>query len=71
VELYDLSNDRPEKKNVADAYPETVERLQNQITEIIAKGRTTAGASQPNDTGYWPALSWMTEEQYNQLQPQD
>ncbi|MDF7808062.1 arylsulfatase [Pontiellaceae bacterium B12219] len=71
MELYDLSKDRSEKNNVAAAHPETVQHLKNRITEIIASGRTTAGAAQLNDTGYWPALNWMTEEQYTQEQPQD
>ncbi len=65
AELYDLTVDRAEKRNVAEAHPETVERLAARITEMIARGRTTAGAAQPNDTPYWPDLSWMSEEQYN------
>ncbi len=63
-ELYDLSADRLEKKNVAEAHPETVDRLTKRITEIVAQGRTTSGAPQPNDTGYWEDLRWMTEEEY-------
>ncbi|MDF7799070.1 arylsulfatase [Pontiellaceae bacterium B1224] len=65
AELYDLSTDRLEKKNVADAHPETVAVLTARITEMVANGRTTPGAAQPNDTAFWPDLSWMTEAQYN------
>ncbi len=65
AELFKLSADRLEKKNVAASHPETVKRLTARITEIVTRGRTTPGAAQPNDTGYWPDLSWMTEAQYD------
>ncbi|MEI6892108.1 MAG: arylsulfatase [Pontiella sp.] len=64
MELYDLSKDRLEKKNIAAAHPETVQYLKMRITEIIARGRTTEGTAQPNDTEYWPDLNWMTKEEY-------
>jgi arylsulfatase A len=67
VELYDLSTDRSETKNVAASYPEKVESLQKKISVVMAQGRSTPGAVQPNDTGYWDDLTWMTEAQYNQL----
>lgn len=64
-ELYNLSTDRAETKNVASVYPEKVAQLEARISGIVAKGRTTPGAVQANDTGYWNDLVWMTAEQYN------
>ncbi|CAA6679916.1 MULTISPECIES: arylsulfatase [unclassified Lentimonas] len=64
TELYDLSKDRAETTNVAAQHPEVVDRLTKEITTIVVSGRTTLGAPQPNDTGYWKELSWMDEEQY-------
>ena len=68
AELYALSSDRAEAKNIADAHPEMVAQLKKRISEIIARGRTTEGSVQPNDTGYWKDLNWMTEAEYDQLQ---
>ncbi|VGO13870.1 Arylsulfatase [Pontiella desulfatans] len=65
VELYDLSTDRAEAKNIAAAHPETVQLLTQKINGIIARGRTTPGAAQPNDTDYWEDLHWMTPAQFN------
>lgn len=64
MELYRLSEDRAEMKDLASDHPEIVQRLAARITEIVARGRTVAGVAQPNDTGYWPDLQWMTEKQY-------
>lgn len=64
MELYRLSEDRAEMKDLASDHPEIVQRLAARITEIVARGRTVAGVAQPNDTGYWPDLRWMTEKQY-------
>jgi hypothetical protein len=38
-------------------------------TDIVLNGRTTPGAVQANDTGYWDSLTWITEAQYNARQP--
>ncbi|MFC5049668.1 arylsulfatase [Rubritalea spongiae] len=59
-ELYDLAADPAETKNLAEQQPEKVQQLQKSITDIVVKGRTTPGATQPNDTGYWKELSWMS-----------
>ncbi len=67
IELYNLSQDRPETKNVVAAYPEKVAQLKKQIMKIVAQGRTTPGAVQPNDTAYWDDLKWMSKAQFNQL----
>nr|WP_246114658.1 arylsulfatase [Rubripirellula tenax] len=63
-ELFDVRSDPAETKNVADQHPAKVQQLQEQITRIVANGRTTPGEVQPNDTGYWKSLSWMTEADF-------
>ena len=67
TELYDLASDRAEKENVAAENAEVVSDLKEKINRIIAGGRTTPGKPQANDTGYWDALSWLSEEEYKQL----
>ena len=64
IELYHLARDRVEAHNLAAEHPEKVERLKQRITDIVANGRTTPGAAQSNDTGYWADLAWMTEADY-------
>ncbi|TWU34312.1 sulfatase family protein [Novipirellula artificiosorum] len=67
AELYNLENDRSEQTNLASEYPQTVARLTMQVNELIARGRTTPGAPQANDTEYWEDLKWMTPSQYDEL----
>ena len=67
IELYDLDIDPSEEINLAVKYPEKVTDLTAKINNIIASGRTTKGAYQKNDTGYWSDLSWMTVEEYNTI----
>ncbi len=66
-ELYDLSADPIEQKNIATVQPEAVNRLTQKINQIVARGRTTEGTIQLNDTGYWKNLTWMTEDQYREI----
>ena len=68
VELYDLSKDRAEETNLAPKYPNKVLELTSKINKIISNGRTTKGAPQKNDTGYWPDLAWMTEQEYSTIE---
>lgn len=63
-ELYDLSKDPGETDNVLSQFPDTASRLRKQITKIICSGRTTAGKPQPNDTGYWKDLKWITPAEF-------
>jgi hypothetical protein len=49
VQLFDLSSDVAETKNVAADHPEIVERLRKELEDGIARGRTTPGAQQSND----------------------
>lgn len=63
-ELYDMAADPGETTNVLDAHPQIAERLEAAITEIVRNGRTTEGAAQPNDTGWWEDLTWMDPDRY-------
>lgn len=68
AELYDLCADPGETRSMTALHPERVEELQQQATEIVLKGRTTPGAVQANDTGYWKDLTWITEAAYHASQ---
>lgn len=65
-ELYQLSLDPGEQKNVLLENPSIAQRLENKITEIVCQGRSTPGLRQSNDTGYWNDLNWIQPEKYNQ-----
>lgn len=67
AELYDLISDPSEKSNVADSHPEKVKSLQRKLSKIFSTGRTTPGAAQQNDTGYWNDLTWMTADEYQKM----
>lgn len=49
TELYDLSRDIVQKKNVAAAHPEVVERLGRLMARYVEEGRSTPGPRQKND----------------------
>ena len=49
VQLYDLSADIGEYKNVQADYPEVVERLTKLLEAQISEGRSTPGPKQTND----------------------
>lgn len=68
AELYNLAVDPGEDNNIIARYPERTQALQDKATDIVLNGRTTPGAMQANDTGYWQDLKWITEEQYNARQ---
>lgn len=64
LELYDLASDPGEETNVVASHPEMVKSLTAKISDIVIRGRTTPGAVQSNDTGYWKDLTWMAEADY-------
>lgn len=64
-ELYDLSTDPNESKNVIADHAELAASLEKKITDIVCSGRTTLGAGVPNDTGYWNDLSWIKSAVYD------
>ena len=65
AELYDLELDPEERENVIKRFPRVQADLQGKITAIVTKGRTTEGARQSNDTGYWDDLAWIAPEDYS------
>jgi arylsulfatase A-like enzyme len=50
VQLYDLSQDIGETRNVHAAHPEVVARLTGLLEKYVADGRSTRGAAQSNTT---------------------
>ncbi len=59
-QLYDLSNDPRETKNLINEHPEVAERLTKLATDFVKDGRSTPGAPQQNDTpNNWKQLGWM------------
>ena len=48
-QLYDMTKDESEATNLADQYPELVERLRKLLDKQIAYGRSTSGPKQKND----------------------
>ncbi|OGV47767.1 MAG: arylsulfatase [Lentisphaerae bacterium GWF2_44_16] len=62
VQLYDISQDIGERKNVCGKYPEIVKELTALLTKYVKKGRSTPGTPQAN-TGIedWPQLNWFSE----------
>jgi arylsulfatase A len=69
IELYNLATDPSEKNNVAAKHPQRVKELTARMTDIVLNGRTTSGAIQANDTGYWSDLKWIDESDYVSRQP--
>lgn len=49
AQLYRLSDDLKESKNLANKYPERVEELQELLETLIENGRSNPGPIQPND----------------------
>jgi len=68
MELYDLATDPAEENNIAAQHPKQVAQMKKKATDIVLNGRSTAGAIQANDTGYWEHLTWITEAEYRARQ---
>jgi arylsulfatase A len=58
-ELYDLEADPGEKNDLLAQHADLADRLAEQITSIVQKGRSTPGTDQANDTGWWNDLAWI------------
>lgn len=60
IQLYDLSTDIGEQRNVYDEHSEIVEELKILLTRYVENGRSTPGARQENAGGIlWDQLWWM------------
>lgn len=60
-ELYDLVADPGEQNNVIAQHADIAVTLSERITAIVQKGRSTPGADQANDTGWWGDLAWIPD----------
>ena len=67
TELYHLGDNPKETDNVLGENSAIAKRLKDQLTKIVVQGRTSSGPPQPNDTGYWEDLTWITPEAYDEL----
>jgi arylsulfatase A len=62
-ELYHVVMDEAESTNVITKHPEVAARLEEELTQIVQKGRTTNGKTQPNDgPAWWSDLSWIKKD---------
>jgi len=65
IQLYDLSVDISERKNVYQDHPDVVDELAKLLADYIKRGRSTPGEPQKNVGGmYWPQLKWLKESGY-------
>jgi len=60
-ELYDLSSDSGETKNLIADSPEVGRRLTAKLTSLIRNGRSSPGPVQKNDTPLWRDLVWINK----------
>ncbi len=60
VQLYDMTLDVRERKNVYKQHPDVVKRLKKLLASYILKGRSTPGKPQPYiNPSHWPQIDWM------------
>jgi hypothetical protein len=72
IQLYDLSNDIAESRNVYDKHPEVVDELKALLTQYVENGRSTPGAKQGNVGGIeWEQLWWMLSRTPDLANPAD
>lgn len=64
-ELYNLAVDVGETNNVIDRHPTVAEALEAKLTAIVCSGRSSPGIQQRHDTGWWPAVNWLTSAEYD------
>ncbi len=58
-QLYDLDRDIREEENLWDRYPDRVKAMEQELKEMILRGRTTPGPPQPQEEPtHWPGRWW-------------
>ena len=55
-ELFDLSSDPKETKNIISAHRDIESELAGKLTDLVNRGRSTPGKPQKNDTPNWRNL---------------
>jgi arylsulfatase A len=58
-ELYRLDRDPSEEKSILDQHPDIEAKMLKALQRIVKSGRSAAGGSSGNDTGWWDKLIWM------------
>jgi len=67
IQLYDLSVDISERRNVYKEHPEVVRRLAALLRKYVLEGRSTPGRPQPYyKQENWPGLWWLNSEEFRQ-----
>ena len=62
-QLYDLSGDIGEQRNVIEAHPEEARALRRILKGHILRGRSTPGPVQQNNgQAVWETIRWVEEE---------
>ena len=70
IQLYDLSADIGERRNVFDSHPEIVAELKLLLTSYVENGRSTPGSKQGNTGGVeWEQLWWMLTQTPGSVNP--
>lgn len=61
-QLYDLSDDIGERKNIIENEAQVVEMLKSELAQIVHKGRSTPGEPEKNaGDKFWTAVEWTRE----------
>jgi len=67
-QLYDLSDDIGEQKNVIEEHKELAGELRNVLKAYVENGRSTPGAPQSNNgQRIWETVSWLDEDEEEPL----
>lgn len=67
-QLYDLSDDIGERKNVIEEHKELAGELRNVLKSYVENGRSTPGAPQSNNgQRIWETVSWLDEDEEEPL----
>ena len=60
IQLYDLSQDIGERRNLCNEFPGIVDELKALLIKYVKDGRSTPGQTQPNaEMNPWPGLEWL------------